>query len=146
MSRKTTLFAGALLALTPFALAQEQQGQATPRFPEDVLASQQLIAWSWMQKPQPAPQPLPPPDKAVPQPGQQTAPPSNPQAEPTKQTFTGKILKDGDRYVLKVSGNTTYQLDEQSSLKGYEDKDVRIVGTLDNATNTIRVVKIELFS
>jgi hypothetical protein len=146
------MFAGALLVLAPLALGQESQNQTSPRFSPDLPASQQLIAWSWMQKPQPAPQPLPPPDRAMPQPGQPPTQPGNTPAQqqsPSQtqnQSFTGKIVKDGDKYVLRVSGKTTYQLDEQGNLKQYEDKDVKIVGILDAGSNTIRVVKIELLS
>ena len=144
------MFAGILLVLAPFAFGQEPQDQTSPRFSQDLLASQQLIAWSWMQKPQPTPQPIPPPDKGIPQPDQQNEQPSNPQQhqeaeQPQSQTFTGKIVKDGYRFVLKSSG-ATYQLSEQSNVKQFEDQDVKIVGTLDAGTNTIRVTKIELMS
>ena len=146
------MFAGILLVLAPFAFGQEPKDQTSPRFSQDLLASQQLIAWSWMQKPQPTPQPLPPPDKGIPQPDPPAAQPANPSAQqqpPSQaqnQTFMGKIVKDGDKYVLKAAGNTTYQLADQSSVKQYEDKDVKIVGTLDASSNTIRIVKIELLT
>jgi hypothetical protein len=146
------MFAGLLILLAPLAVGQEPQYKTSPNRIDDSLASQQLIAWSWMQKPQPAPQPLPPPDKSIPQPDQPAAQPPNPQgaqsspSQSQSQTFTGKIVKDGDKYVLKGAGNTSYQLDDQSSVKQYEDKDVKIVGTLNAGSNTIRVVKIELMS
>lgn len=152
MKRKTSLFAGVLLFLTPLVLGQQPQYQVSPNRMDDSLASQQLIAWSWMQKPQPAPQPLPPPDKSIPQPDEPSAQPPSPQgaqsspSQPQSQAFTGKIVKDGDKYVLRVAGNTSYQLDDQTSVKEYEDKDVKIIGTLDAGSNTIRVVKIELMS
>jgi hypothetical protein len=57
----------------------------------------------------------------------------------------GKIVRDGARYVLKVTSNSAYQLDAQD-LKQYENQDVKIIGILDTASNTIRVVKIELLS
>ena len=100
-----------------------------------------------MQKPQPVPQPLPPPDN---RPDPQPAPPAKPHAEqqvPT-QTFTGKIVRNGEKYVLRVSTNTAYQLDldQQSDAKQYENRDIKIVGTLDDGSSTIRVVKIELLS
>ena len=151
MNRRTSMFSGILLLLTPFAFGQELQNQTSPRFSQDLVASQQLVAWSWMQKPQPAPQPLPPPDKGIPQPDPPATKPANPPAqqqpsEAQTQTFTGKIVKEGDKYVLKVAGNTSYQLADQSSAKPYEDKDVKVVGTLDASSNTIRIVKIELMS
>lgn len=149
MNRTTNCLAGFLLAVTPLAFGQEPQ--LTPQFPEDALASQQLIAWSRLQKPQPAPQPLPPRDTPVPQPDQQgqqeTKQPADPQNQqsPT-QSFAGKIVKDGGKYVLKVASNSTYQLDTQADVQQYENQDVKVIGTLDKVSNTIRVVKIELLS
>jgi hypothetical protein len=98
-----------------------------------------------MQKPQPAPQPMPPRDTPVPQ-TDESRPNSDSQSEqlPT-QTFTGKIVREGTRYVLKVASNTAYQLDEQD-LKQYENQDVRVIGTVDKERNMINVVKIELLS
>jgi hypothetical protein len=121
-----------------------QQPQPSPQLPNDV-AGQQLIAWSWMQKPQPAPQPMPPRDAPVAQ-TDQSKPNSDSQNQqvPT-QMFTGKIVREGTRYVLKVASNTAYQLDEQD-LKQYENQDVRVIGTVDKERNMISVVKIELLS
>ena len=148
MNRTTNCLAGFLLAVGPLAFGQEPQ--LTPQFPENALASQQLIAWSRLQKPQPAPQPLPPRDTPIPQPdpqGQQAQQPADPQNQQTPtQSFTGKIVKDGGKYVLKVSSNNSYQLDAQSDVKQYENQDVKVIGNLDTVSNTIRVVKIELLS
>jgi hypothetical protein len=146
MNRSISMFAALLLTLAPFAAGQESQSGSV----EDTLASRELIAWTWMQKPQPAPQPIPPPDKGIPQPGQQTEQPPSPQqhqeaGQPQSQTFTGRIVKDGDQYVLKASG-ATYQLAEQSNVKRFEGQDVKIVGTLDAGGNTIRIARIELVS
>jgi hypothetical protein len=146
MNRSTSILAALIVTLAPFVVAQDLHSG----FAEDNLASRDLIAWSWMQKPQPTPQPIPPPDKGIPQPDQQTEQPSSPQQhqeadQPQSQSFTGKIVKDGDKYVLKSSG-TTYQLSGQSNVKQFEDQDVKVLGTLDASTNTIRVTKIELMS
>lgn len=151
MSRTTNCFAGLLLAITPLAFAQEPQ-LTTPQFPEDALATRQLVAWSRLQKPQPAPQPLPPRDTPIPQPDQQdqqqqAKPPADPHNQQTPtQSFTGRIVMDGGRYVLKVSSNSTYQLDSHGELKQFENQEVKVVGSLDSSGNTIRVVKIELLS
>jgi hypothetical protein len=63
------------------ALAQ----QSPPQTPEDAFTSRELIAWSQLQAPQPAPQPLPQKDQQVPQPEQpqeqQPKLPSDPHAE-----------------------------------------------------------------
>jgi hypothetical protein len=148
MNRTANCLAAFLFAMTPLALGQEPQ--ATPQVPEDALTFQQLIAWSRLQKPQPTPQPLPPPDTPVPQPdpqSQQAKPPaSHPNPETPAQSFMGKIVKDGGKYVLKVTGSTAYQLDAQSEVTQYENQDVKIIGDLDSRNNTIHVVKIELLS
>src|ERR1035438_2569935 len=95
MNRKTSVLGGLLLAVVaPLVFGQEPQSPQTPPAPEDFLAaSTELIAWTYLQKPKPVPEPLPPPDKGVPEPDQQTAPPPSSQAPdqvPT-QTFSGKI-------------------------------------------------------
>ena len=148
MNRTANWLAGFFLAATSLAFAQ--QGRTPSQPPEDALEPRELVAWSRLQKPQPAPQPLPPRDTPVPQPdpqNQQPKPPANGQDQtPTTQSFTGKIVKDGGKYVLKVASNTTYQLEEQASVKQYENQDVKIIGSLDTESNTIRIVKIELLS
>ena len=68
------------------------------------------------------------------------------QQHSTNQIFVGKIVKSEDRYILKGSGGATYRLDDQSGAKKYEDKDVRVSGTLDPTDNTIHVARIELLS
>lgn len=151
MNRTTNLFAGFLLTIFPLAFAQEPQ--TAPQVPEDAFVTQQLVAWTRFQKPQPAPQPLPPRDTPVPQPdqqdkqGKQPADPKGPsQQTPTAQSFTGKILKDGSKYVLKVASNTTYELQDEGDIGQYENQTVKVIGSLDTGSNTIRVVKIELLS
>lgn len=79
MNRTTNLCAGLLVAMTTVAAAQNPK--TGPQVPEDLAASRQLIAWSWMQEPQPIPQPEPPRDKRIPQPGRQAKPPANPQSQ-----------------------------------------------------------------
>ncbi|HUD67353.1 MAG TPA: DUF5818 domain-containing protein [Candidatus Sulfotelmatobacter sp.] len=143
LRREASLFSGVLLGLTPFLVGQEPHIEAIPS--ADAPASRQLIAWSRLQKPQPVPQPLPPPDsRPDPQPAQPPSPHARQQTR--SQTFTGKIVRNGEKYVLKVSSNTTYQLDEQSSAEHYQDKEVKIVGTVEPGSNTIHVVRIELLS
>ena len=148
MNRTTNLFAGFLLAIAPSAFGQEPQ--SAPQFPEDAMASRQLIDWSRLQEPQPAPQPMPPRDNRVPQPDQQGNQPADPQTPqdqtPVTQSFTGKIIRDGNKYVLKVASNITYDLQEQTGVNQYENQSVKVVGDLDKSTNTIRVAKIELLS
>jgi hypothetical protein len=149
MKRETSLLAMliCLLGTVPPMLAQDLRGQPSPALPSDILGPQ-LIAWSQLQKPQPVPQPLPPPERPIPQTAQQ-AQPSNPPAQPqppAPQTFTGTIVKDGSRYVLKASSNSAYQLDDQEKAKQYEGKQVKIGGTLDANGGSLHIISIELVS
>ena len=150
MNRATIILSGVLLSMACIAVAQEQQQPPQP--PEDAFAPQQLVAWSRYQEPQPAPQPKPPKDDAVPRPDQpgteqqESKPPAGPDSQPATKFFTGKIVNDGGKYVLKVGGNTSYDLDRQDNVQQYENQSVKVVGNLDSASNKIRVVKIELLS
>lgn len=134
-----------LLVSLPLMLAQDPQIQPSPALPSSILGPQ-LIAWSQLQKPQPAPQPLPPPDRPIPQPDQQQPNPSAHQQPPAALTLMGTIVKDGTRYMLKVSSNSVYQLDDQDKFKEYEGKQVRIAGSLDADGKILHVTSIELVS
>jgi uncharacterized protein DUF5818 len=81
---------------------------------------------------------------------------ANPQSSPTAQqpndpnsaaemkTFTGKIVKAGDKFVLAdPETGTTYQLDDQQKAQEFVDKRVKVSGVLDAATGVIRVSAIE---
>jgi hypothetical protein len=62
--------------------------------------------------------------------------------------LTGTIIKDGGRYLLKVSSSstTTYELDDQERAKRYEGKQVKVVGALSATGNSFHIVSIELMS
>ena len=154
MKRETSLLAASTLGLllafaAPPMFSQEAQRKPSPVPPE--ILGPQLIAWSQVQKPQPVPAPLPPPDRPVQseqQPGQSAshAAQEPAQSQPAAQTLTGTIVKDGGRYILKVSGSSTYELDDQERAKRYEGKQVKIVGMLSATGNSFHIVSIELMS
>ena len=60
----------------------------------------------------------------------------------TKNSFTGSIIKSGEKYQLRSNG-VSYDLDDQSQAKGFAGKDVKVNGTLDKSSNTIKVTSIE---
>jgi hypothetical protein len=48
------------------------------------------------------------------------------------QTFSGTIVKAGDKYVLQdAASGKTYDIDHQDQVKQYEGKKVRVHGSLD---------------
>ena len=147
MGRMTTLLAFWVLLVAPRAFPQQSALQT----PEDAFTSRELIAWSQLQKPQPTPQPLPPGGSPVPQPeqpqDQQAKLPVDPQSqrEPV-QSYTGRVTKDGNRYLLEMADGTR-QLDAgDGCLQPFEKQNVKIVGNLDPQARSIEVLKVEPFS
>jgi len=145
MIRTTVLLTCIWLMIASASIAQ----QRPPNTPEDAFSTRELIAWSQLQKPQPAPQPLPPRDTPIPQPEQPPDQQSKSLADPhgqqdPVQSFTGKIVKEEAQYVLRVSGSTRYSLVGAGDLQKYQNQNVRIAGKLDGAGKTIRVMKIDL--
>ena len=150
MERTAFILGSTLLVFASLPSVFAQQAQTDSRVPEDVFSTRQLIAWSSLQKPQPAPQPLPPRDNPVPQPDQprdqQATPPADPHTQETpSQSFTGKIVKAEGKFVLKT-GSDTYALDQQDGLEKYENEAVRVSGELDQSTRTIHILRIDLLT
>jgi hypothetical protein len=56
------------------------------------------------------------------------------------QTFTGTIVKQGDKYMLQdAASGTTYDIDHQDEVKKFEGKKVKVRGTLDSTGKKILV-------
>ena len=91
---------------------------------------------------QQAPDQAPPASSRTPESGAQQ-PPSGSSADSGAasgtQTFSGTVVKQGDKYVLKDDSGHTYDIDHQDEVKKFEGKRVRVQGTLDPATNKIMV-------
>jgi hypothetical protein len=146
MNRKASI-----LAMLAFLLVLAQAGFAQNLGTETDPNLMQLIAWSQLQNPQPMPEPRPDPaplpeQQRDQQPDrQQPGQPANADAQQqsSAQTMTGTIVKEDGRYVLKASDNKTYQIDDQEKAKQFEGKQVKIVGSLDMSTSTIRIQSIE---
>lgn len=120
--REITLVTLALsVVLAPLGLAQTSQ---TPKLPND-LPGKELIAWTQAQTPRPVA-------------GQYDA-----QKRPAPQMFAGTIVKSGEKYVLTTADNVTYQLDDQERAQQFEGNQVQVVGSLDKASNTIKVQQIK---
>ncbi|PYV86542.1 MAG: hypothetical protein DMG90_21015 [Acidobacteria bacterium] len=90
----------------------------------------------------------PPPSQAPDQtaPSSQTAPPDQSGTASTTdstagtQTFTGTVVKQGDKYVLQDSASgKSYEIDHQDQVKQFEGKRVRVHGTLDASGNMIHI-------
>jgi len=80
----------------------------------------------------------PPPSGQAPESGAQGSASDSGAAAGT-QTFSGTVVKQGDKYVLKDDSGKTYDIDHQDEVKKFEGKRVRVQGTLDPSTNKIMV-------
>jgi Protein of unknown function (DUF5818) len=126
-----------ILGTTPLMFSQRVQSKPSPAPPSDVLGAQ-LIAWSQVQKPQPLAQQSEPSASRTNQ--------NSAQQPPAAQTITGMIVKDAGRYFVKVSSNTSYELDDQERARQYEGKQVKIAGTLDANGSSLHVMSIQPLS
>jgi uncharacterized protein YdeI (BOF family) len=84
---------------------------------------------------QPA-QPAPPDQSGQVNPGTQ----AQPMEKAGVQTFTGNIVKSGDKYMFQdaASGNT-YDIDHQDEVQKFEGKKVTVHGTLDANSKMIHI-------
>jgi hypothetical protein len=77
-------------------------------------------------------------------PPQSTARPAQDYNQSDVRTFAGKISKSGGKYVLQdPASKVAFSLDDQKTAKKYDGKTVVVTGSLDTASNTIHVQKIE---
>jgi hypothetical protein len=119
-----------LFVVAPLAFSQDGNPQPCPHVEPGALGCQP-VAWSRLQEPMPLPEPDAKPEPPA---DQQAGQSSNSLAQPQtpKQSITGIVVKHGEKYVLKAGDNTTYQLDDQSRAAQYQDKQVKVVGRLDD--------------
>ena len=62
----------------------------------------------------------------------------------TVQSFTGKITKKDDQFVLEDKDKSaSYKLDDARKADRFDGKNVKVMGTLDSSTNMIHVQSIE---
>ncbi|TAM80921.1 MAG: hypothetical protein EPN47_13635 [Acidobacteria bacterium] len=70
--------------------------------------------------------------------------PAEPAAQETEnKTFTGQIMNQDGKFTLHGEDGKTYQLDDQEKAKGFDGKNVKVTGTLDEESMTIHVSEIE---
>ncbi len=95
------------------------------------------------------PQEANPPAQQQPDQPQQQQPNQPQQDKAQSSTFQGKIVKLGTGQFARLTGQTPdgkmsgHFLDDQDNAKKYEGKQVTVTGTLEVASNTIHVTRIE---
>jgi len=71
----------------------------------------------------------------------QPATPPQDSSAATQTSFTGTVVKAGDKFALNTA-DTTYQLDDQQKAKPFTGQQVKVSGSLDDSTGTIHVSDI----
>ena len=108
--------------------------------------AQQNPAGTQTEPSQPSQQQSQPPSQTAPsqQPGQTSPSEQAPNAQSGQaaggQTFTGTIVKQGDKYVLQdTATGKTYDIDHQDIVGQHVGRKVRVTGTLDPDGKTIHI-------
>ena len=72
---------------------------------------------------------------------------ASPTSAQTSKEFTGTIVKEKGAMMLKdAASNVSYKVDDDSKVKDFEGKQVKVTGTLDSSTNVIHVDSIQVIS
>jgi hypothetical protein len=121
--------------------AEQPSAQPSAQQPSAEQPSAQPSAEQPSAQPDMTPQASPSQDTTAP--SGQAAPSGQDTATPAAQgtAFTGTIVNAGGKYVLKTD-TQTYQLDDQDKAKTYENKQVSVVGSLDQSTSVLHVTDI----
>ena len=110
---------------TPDQTTPQTQPAPTPEAPP---ASQQTPDAQTPTSQQPSSQS---PDANAPQPGSKSSDNGSSATSTDTQTFSGTVVKQGDKYVLKDDAGKVYDIDHQTDVAKFEGKRVRVQGTLD---------------
>ena len=126
----------ALHAQTTPSTPQDQQTPSTqqPPSPEMPPSSQQTPSTQT-----PSQTPGQTPDASTPQSGSTSRSGSAAATGTDSQTFSGTVVKQGDKYVLRDDSGQTYDIDHQTEVAKFDGKRVRVQGTLDPTGKKIMV-------
>ena len=112
--------------------AQNTPGQTAPQTqppsPETPPASQQTPNAQTPTSQQPQSES---PDANAPQSGSKSSDNGSSATGTDTQTFSGTVVKQGDKYVLKDDAGKVYDIDHQTDVAKFDGKRVRVQGTLD---------------
>jgi hypothetical protein len=118
---------------TPQATPNSQPETQQPPSPEMPPQSQQAPSAQ-------TPDQSSPDTTTAPSAGSKSAAPSDSTAAASdSQTFSGTVVKQGDKYMLKDDAGKTYDIDHQTEVAKFDGKRVRVQGTLDPTGKKIMV-------
>ena len=79
------------------------------------------------------------PDAAQPSTPKDSTPTAAAPGASDSQSFSGTVVKSGDKFVLKDDSGKTYDIDHQDDVKKFEGKRVKVQGKLDETGTKIMV-------
>jgi uncharacterized protein YdeI (BOF family) len=79
------------------------------------------------------------PDAAQPSTPKDSTPSAAAPSASDSQSFSGTVVKSGDKYMLKDDSGKTYDIDHQDDVKKFEGKRVKVQGKLDDTGTKILV-------
>lgn len=146
MKKQLQWFIGALVLVLSVGVALNAQN-APKTQPPDAQAQQpatpdqtQPQSTPEAQQPTTPPQAEPPATKQTPDQSGQAAPEAKPDSTTAVQSFTGTVVKQGDKYVLQdADTGNTYNVDHQDEVAKFEGKRVKVKGTLDASGKMIHI-------
>lgn len=124
-------------APTPDTPPSQQTPQSQPTPTPDTPPATQQPPSSSTQTPDQT-QPSNPPDSSAPSAAAPSAGASAGAASDT-QSFSGTVVKSGDKYMLKDDSGKMYDIDHQTDVAKFDGKRVRVQGKLDDSGTKIMV-------
>jgi len=113
---------------TPSTSTPDQTTPQSQPSPEMPPASQQTPSSQTPSSQQPSSQS---PDANAPQSGSRSSDAGASATGTDTQTFSGTVVKQGDKYMLKDDSGKMYDIDHQTDVAKFDGKRVRVQGTLD---------------
>lgn len=112
----------------------------TPTDPQTPAQTQQPAPDTTSTPPAPQAQtPSQTPDQTAPAPSDTPKTETQAPAATDVQSFSGTVVKSGDKYVLQEDGGKTYDVDHQDDVAKFEGKRVKVHGTLDPTGKKIMI-------
>lgn len=122
-------------APTPDSTPTQQKPETTPAPSPDVPPAAQQTPTAQA----PGQTPAQAPDAAQPSAPKDSTPTAATPGASDGQSFSGTVVKSGDKYVLKDDSGKTYDIDHQDDVKKFEGKRVKVQGKLDDTGTKIMV-------
>jgi hypothetical protein len=119
-------------APTPDTPPSQQTPQPSPTPSQDVPPAAQ-------QSPSSQTPAAPTPDQAQTPDSKSDAPTAATPSATDTQTFSGTVVKSGDKYMLKTDSGKTYDIDHQDDVMKFDGKRVKVQGKLDDTGTKILV-------